>query len=300
MKTVLSVALLLLLFATGVSQRKQPPALAALIEAERAFARASVERGTRDSFLLFFADDGINFQPHPVKTREAILKRPAPASPPSVVLDWQPAYADISRGGDLGYTTGPYTLTDKSPEKKPTQYGFYFSIWKKQPDGAWKVVLDCGIDTPDHSAKKFGLKSAAPGRSPHYLAKIGPGTLRALLVEQDRRLLKDSQYLGLANGFLNHLGTEARLHRNGDFPIIGRGPIVTFLLTKNADLTWEPIRSEASHSGDFGYTYGSYELRSSQANDVEKGYYVRVWKRDIRGDWKLMLDTLSPIPPESK
>jgi hypothetical protein len=110
MKKVFSVILILSAFvSSAVSQKiKTSSPLGSLVEAERAFARTSVQKGIRESFLEFFAEDGINFQPHPVKTREAILKRLAPATRPPVVLNWEPAYADISRAGDLGYTTGPY------------------------------------------------------------------------------------------------------------------------------------------------------------------------------------------------
>ena len=38
----------------------------AIVEAERAFARAAATKGTRDAFLEFLADDGIIFQPGPV------------------------------------------------------------------------------------------------------------------------------------------------------------------------------------------------------------------------------------------
>ena len=124
--STLLLATLLLVSAAAGQQPKLSPNLASLVAAERAFARTSVEKGIRDSFLAFFADDGINFQPHPVKTREAILKRPAPAKRPPVTLNWEPAYADVSQAGDLGYTTGPYVLTDQSPQPSPPRYGFYF------------------------------------------------------------------------------------------------------------------------------------------------------------------------------
>ena len=105
----------LLLFSAAICQtEKRPPALASLVASERDFAKTSVEKGIRESFLAFFADDGINFQPHPVRTRETMLKRPTPAVPPPVVLNWEPAYADVSNAGDLGYTTGPYVFTDLS------------------------------------------------------------------------------------------------------------------------------------------------------------------------------------------
>ena len=153
-RILLGLLLLLVVVSGGIGQYKQSPALASLVEAERAFARTSVEKGIRESFIEFFADDGIGFDPHPIKVKEAYLKQPAPATRPPVVLDWQPVYADVSRAGDLGYTTGPYTFTNNAPDKKSTHYGFYFSIWKKQADGSWKAVEDMtNADAPATPAK---------------------------------------------------------------------------------------------------------------------------------------------------
>ena len=292
--------LLLVVVAAGICQQKQSPELASLVAAERAFARTSVEKGIRESFIEFFADDGIGFDPHPVKMKEAYLKRPAPATRPPVVLDWQPVYADVSRAGDLGYTTGPYTFTNNSPEKRSTHYGFYFSIWKKQADGSWKVVVDCGIDTPDHSSQKFEFKPAPQIRSGRGTPKLDLESERAALVDLDRQFLKVARSLGMVNGYLTYLNKDARLHRNGSFPVVGESAIRSFLSASNAELTWEPMKSDASQSNDLGYTYGSYEMKLLKRNETEKGYYVRVWKRDQKGNWKLALDTFSPVPPETK
>jgi ketosteroid isomerase-like protein len=300
-RTLSTLAVMLILVAAGISQNDKhlSPALASLVAAERAFAKASVEKGVRASFLEFFADDGIGFSPHPTKIREAYLKRPAPATRPPAVLDWKPVYADVSRAGDIGYTTGPYTFKDLSPEKKPTQYGIYFSIWKKQTDGGWKVELDAGIQTPDHSQLPFAFVPAAPSGFRMPAAQIDLEKEREALANRDREFLSNSIFRGTANAFLDCLAGDARLHRDGVFPIIGLAAIRSYLSAKPMQLKWEPIKSDISRSADLGYTYGSYELRRGD-NEVEKGYYVRVWKRNGSGKWKLALDTLSPIPPEAK
>ncbi|MEP6911615.1 MAG: DUF4440 domain-containing protein [bacterium] len=295
---------ILLLYSAALAQKEKaspalesrPAALESLVAAERAFARTSVEKGIRESFLAFFADDGINFQPHPVKTRETILKRPAPSVLPPVVLNWEPAYADVSHAADLGYTTGPYVFTDLSSPPKPPHYGFYFSIWKKQADGAWKAVVDAGIDTPDHSKERFPLKTASPSRWKSGAANLDRENERASLMNLDREFLQTAKARGLVKTFLDYLGDEARLHRDGNLPFIGRDAIRTFLLQKSVEMSWQPIFSDVSQSDDLGYTYGSYDLKYNGTNESEKGYYVRVWKRNKRGGWKIVLDTLSPIP----
>src|SRR6185503_11542885 len=86
---------------------KLSPALSSLVESERAFARTSLEKGIRDSFLAYFADDGIVFRPQPVAFKQFAAEHPLPAAAVQPALDWTPIWADVSSAGDLGYTTGP-------------------------------------------------------------------------------------------------------------------------------------------------------------------------------------------------
>src|SRR3954454_18958665 len=66
-------------------------ALGSLVDAELAFARMGAERGIRDAFLANFADDGVVFEPAPVRLRETWSARPAPAEPLAQKLEWKPA-----------------------------------------------------------------------------------------------------------------------------------------------------------------------------------------------------------------
>ena len=64
-------------------------------------------------------------------------------------LLWTPVGADISAFGDLGYTYGTFEFRSKGKDGKAVvDYGKYTSIWKKQADGSWKVVLDMGNASP--------------------------------------------------------------------------------------------------------------------------------------------------------
>lgn len=301
----LTPALLALLVFTplALSQKENTStALASLVEAERSFARTSVEKGIRESFYEFFAEDGINFQPHPTNTREAIRKRPAQAVRPPITLNWEPVYADVSRAGDLGYTTGPYWLTDQGPEHAPTRHGYYFSIWKKQADGSWKVALDLGIQTPAPAqASPPTFHPATPSEFKPKSAGINLDNERAALISTEREFLKASNAGGVMKAFLDYMSEDARLHRNGIFPLAGKDSIRTYFSGKAMRLSWEPLKADVSRSDDLGYTYGSYELKEEAASAAtEKGYYVRVWKRNKEGRWKVVLDTTNPLPPDEK
>ena len=65
-------------------------------------------------------------------------------------LSWEPLRAEIAASQDLGYTFGRYALRDGETVKA---YGVYVTVWKKQPDGSWKFVLDGGGTTPQQVAK---------------------------------------------------------------------------------------------------------------------------------------------------
>ena len=59
-------------------------------------------------------------------------------------ISWKPVNAEIAQSGDLGYTWGNWKFSTKDT----TYYGNYFTAWKKQKDGTWKVTLDGGNNTP--------------------------------------------------------------------------------------------------------------------------------------------------------
>ncbi|MGH9424802.1 MAG: YybH family protein, partial [Terriglobia bacterium] len=116
------------------------PHWTSLIEAERAFAATSLAKGTRAAFLEFLAEDSVLFRPGPIPGKKWIEEHPAP----STFLTWEPAFADVAQSGDLGYTTGPWEIRPTGPKDKPTAYGHFVSVWKRQTDGLWKVVVDLG------------------------------------------------------------------------------------------------------------------------------------------------------------
>lgn len=276
---------------------KISPALASLVESERAFARRCGEVGVRDSFIEFFAEDGVNFMPAPTNTREAFMKRPAQTNR-TATLNWRPAYADVSFAGDLGYTTGPVVLTDNT-QKNPPRYSYYFSVWRKQRDGSWKVELDLGIETPADDPSAF---RAAPqtGWKPRG-EKTDGAAARVELMQTEREFSAMSGARGVARAFESYGSEAGRLHRNGVMPVDGKVAVQAYLSQKVSKYSWQPTHAGVSESNDLGYSYGSYELTWAQTpSATEKGYYARVWKRNAKGHWKVVADITHPVAPEQK
>ncbi len=102
--------------------------------------------------------------------------------------------------------------------------------------------------------------------------------------------------------FLAYSAAEVRLFRNGNYPIEGSDAIRQALSPKTGNLlTWQPLAADVSHSGDLGYTHGTYTLNGSSEPQklIERGNYLRIWKRH-NGGWKVVVDVANPLPPEVK
>src|SRR5438034_8113101 len=150
MKTLIwLMASVLFLVLTVIAQKvDSPSALSSLVQTERAFASAAQEKGIREAFLLFIADDGILFRPTAVNGKKWMQDNPVPASNTRPSLVWRPIFADVSEAGDLGYTTGPWEFKQDINDKQPAAYGNFITVWKRQADGSWKFALDLGITNP--------------------------------------------------------------------------------------------------------------------------------------------------------
>ena len=299
----LTILIFLISSPLGFSQDSQTPAaLSAMVETERDFARRCGEVGIRASFMEYFADEAIVFRPEPVKYKEAVKDRPAPPNPLAMALEWEPIYGDMAAAGDMGYDTGPSVFIDNTSDKPTPQYGFFFSVWKKQADGNWKVVLDFGHQTNEPYDGSREFQSAPTSNRKAASTVVNAEAERANLLNLERAFSKSAKTDGVVKAFAQHVSDHARLHLNGNQPILGRDAINAFLAKTSFTQTWEPMFADVSQSGDLGYSYGSYELNETNAQNgkIERGYYARVWKKENGEHWKAVLDVTSPLPPEEK
>ena len=47
--------------------------------------------------------------------------------------------------GDIAYETGKYSYAFQSKGQPVTEEGRYVTIWKRQGDGSWKIIMDMGV-----------------------------------------------------------------------------------------------------------------------------------------------------------
>jgi ketosteroid isomerase-like protein len=137
----------------GVSSPLSQPTLSAgtllLLELEGRFSQA-VASGGGKAFASWFADDAVTLN----NGKPAILGRTAIAAnakwdPKTYQLTWVPQGAQMGPSNDMGFTWGHYEGRSQDKNGQPIVIsGRYMTVWKKMPDGTWKVALDASADEP--------------------------------------------------------------------------------------------------------------------------------------------------------
>jgi ketosteroid isomerase-like protein len=62
---------------------------------------------------------------------------------PGYSLRFTPVSADVGGAADMGYTIGSYHMTLPDDDGNLVAIdGKYLSLWKRQPDGSWKIAVD--------------------------------------------------------------------------------------------------------------------------------------------------------------
>jgi ketosteroid isomerase-like protein len=122
---------------------KSETARAALVKAEEEWARGWMEKHL-GLVMLYYADDAVmlsSVRP-PVEGRKAIgdfMSRLFQL--PGLITRIMPARAEVSEGGDMGFTQGRYESTiPDAAGKSATHAGTYLAVWKTHFDGSWRMV----------------------------------------------------------------------------------------------------------------------------------------------------------------
>jgi uncharacterized protein (TIGR02246 family) len=151
-KISLLLCLALALFGVACSNTPAPPpdTRVADVQAVKDLEVAWVKDGASkdvDKWVSYFADDGSGLYPGmaTLNGKPALKAAMAPLfADPNFALDFKSDRAMASKGGDMVYTQGTYTMTMSDPKtKKPvTDKGKFLTVYAKQADGSWKAVAD--------------------------------------------------------------------------------------------------------------------------------------------------------------
>jgi ketosteroid isomerase-like protein len=253
-----------------------------IYDAEKAFERAAAEKGMNQAFVEFAAPDGVCFFPgFPVNCREYFKAQPVSGA----ALLWNPTFVDVSANGALGYTTGNSIYKPKGKDDANAFYGQYVSVWQRQPDGKYLAVLDTGISHAKPA--KIETEWTSPADSGKELNEKKSSAADAAVA-----FFETAKTEGLAKAYRQFLADDARVLREGKFPLIGKKAALDELKKDKSNVSFTK-RSTFSGAADLAYTTNGYALADKNGKEIEKGNFVQIWK--LRGgSWQIVLDIFTP------
>ena len=132
-----------------LTQPTLSPGTLLLLELDGRFSEA-VAAGGGKVFASWFAEDGVTLN----NGKAAVLGRAAIASkaqwdPKDYQLSWTPQGAQMGPSNDMGFTWGHYEGRSRDKNGQPVvTSGRDMTVWKKLPNGDWKVALDGSAEEP--------------------------------------------------------------------------------------------------------------------------------------------------------
>jgi ketosteroid isomerase-like protein len=128
---------------TGSNAKEQQ---AALLATDRQWSAVASEGRDLDRIVAFWSDDATIYPAGSpaIRGKRAIRKFVSQSlSSPGFHIAWQPAQAELSADGSLGYTSGANTLSFAGSRGQPIAIaGRYVTVWRRVPGGRWKCVVD--------------------------------------------------------------------------------------------------------------------------------------------------------------
>ncbi len=208
------------------------------------------------------------------------------------LLTWRPAFVFVSAAGDLGVSTGPWEAHATRADPAVAARGTYLTIWRRQRDGSWRAELDYGIRRPratPSAADSLALTLDAASR------RFPAPPLDSVLA-LDRALAEQAGERDAAAVLADAADARTWTLRWLEEPRRGREPRASIFPSERGALCWRPLGGATAASGDLAYTFGTYAWRTG-AEAPEEGNYVRVFRRDADGRWRILVDVHRPYPP---
>jgi ketosteroid isomerase-like protein len=224
-----------------------------LVQAERAFAATVKDKGLKAGFLSVMDDESVLFRPGPVPGR----KNTEGSADTVAVLEWEPAFAAMTKSGNYGFTTGPWQVRPK-PKSEPVAFGHYLSIWRKTDKG-WRLILDCGTATEEAPVQPYTVKPLEFG------AAIKEADLEAVA----KTFAEDRTKLAAT-----HCDASAVSFWTGELPAIG--PMAIGMRGDSWPMSEVKVL-KAQAWEEMGVVYGTFKSKAGP------GHFVQVWRNQDSG-----------------
>jgi ketosteroid isomerase-like protein len=130
---------------TATSAGAQTPAELAhqVREAELGFAGTMARRDLA-AFATYLADEAVFFAAEAIRGKAAVVAAWTPFfEGEDAPFSWAPETIEVLESGTLAISTGPVL------DPQGRRVGTFNSIWRREPDGRWRVVFDKGCPPCD-------------------------------------------------------------------------------------------------------------------------------------------------------
>ena len=120
-----------------------------------------------------------------------------------------------------------------------------------------------------------------------------PASKTEALLKADNDFALLSSKKGLKEAYLENIDSNGVLLRPNQLPIAGADAVDFIIGLKDTGYTmmWKPSNAMVAESGEMGFTYGVYEIKSSVMDTLLYGTYVSIWKKQSDGKWKFVLQS---------
>ncbi len=247
-----------------------------IAENELAFSRMAVEQGINAAFLEYLADDCVMFTPMPVNGKALYRNRPERKN----ILSWKPVLVEIAASGDVGFSTGPWEM-HTTKNDTPAAYGHFFSIWKKQQNGKWKVALDLGISYHKEKKEREELLIRTSAHTKNATKTNGNTTVLKI----EKSFSGTAAVRSLTDAYEHYASEKIRVYRDGYFPAEGETNGMELATADAKRYAFSPLAVSTASSGDLGYAYGV-----AVTPEKDSSLFVRVWR--LEKEWKIAIDIL--------
>jgi ketosteroid isomerase-like protein len=128
-----------------------------LLRTDREWAAAAAS-GDLEAIVSYWADDAVVLPPDrpAVVGKQAIREFVAESlALPGFSITWSAAQAVVAASGDMGYTIGSNRVTVPGADGSPVAItGKAVTVWRREPSGAWRCVLDIWNADPNPSGHR--------------------------------------------------------------------------------------------------------------------------------------------------
>lgn len=148
LRTLAAALLVTLLTACAPSGvDRSAAALEEVLQADRDFAALAAAESASHAFRHYLAGSAVLLPDGGTPLSGDALAAAVDAM--DYGLEWAPEGGWAAASGELGATWGYWTSRSRGEDGTPVvHHGKYSNVWKRGPDGSWRVVMDMGNRGP--------------------------------------------------------------------------------------------------------------------------------------------------------